>query len=92
MEISFFALNTHKNALLVKGHLLLVLWILTGICIKLEQKLCNVTDAKWIPSYSNYFVMLILIRGESSSGQKAMEKMFNSTSYSELYLELNTVL
>lgn len=84
-------MNTHKNALQVKGHLVLVLWILTGICTKLEQNLCNVTDAKWIPSYSNYFVMLILTKRESSLGQKAMEKMLNPTLYSELYLELNTV-
>lgn len=85
-------MNTHKNVLLVKVHLLLVLRILTGTRIKLERKLCNMTDAELIPSYSNYFAVLILVRGESSLGQKAMEKMFHSTSYSELYLELNTVL
>lgn len=65
-------MNTLKNVLLVKGHLLFVLWILTSIHIKLEQKLCNMTDEEWIPSYSNYFAVLILIRGESSLGQKVM--------------------
>lgn len=35
-----------QKVLLVKGCLLLVLWILTGICIKLEQKLYNTTDAE----------------------------------------------
>jgi len=31
-------MNTNENVL---HHLLRVLWILIGICIKLEQKLCN---------------------------------------------------
>lgn len=84
-------MNTHKRTA-SKGSFATYLWILTGIHIRLKQKLCNMTDTEWIPSYSNYFAVLILIRGESSLGQKAMEKMFHSTSYSELYLELNTVL
>lgn len=80
-------MNTHEDALLVQAHLLRVLWILSGIRIKLEQKPCNVTDAEWIPSYSNYFAVLILIRGESSPGQKATEKMYQPLSYFELHLE-----
>lgn len=70
-------MNTHKNVLLVKGHLLLVLWILTSIHMKLEQKPCNMTDVEWFPSYSNYFAVFILIREENSWGQKTMEIIFH---------------
>lgn len=35
-----------QNVLLVKGHLLLVLWILTSIHMKREQKPCNMTDVE----------------------------------------------
>lgn len=74
-------MNTHKNVLLAKGHLLLVLWILTSIHMKREQKPCNMTDVEWFPSYSNYFAVFILIREENSRGQKTMEIIFHFIDY-----------